>query len=84
MDYNIFGFPMRDPADTGVAVKASPSFLAHYQPSERVEPNSIIVIPVDAWLDAFHAGRAPRLIPARTHRSLLDKVPMNVLSMFFI
>ncbi len=84
MDHNIFGFPLRDPEDTGVAVRATHSFLSYWSPPQETKPDSIIVIPVDVWVDAYRAGKAPRLIPSRTHRCLLDKVPMNVLSMYFI
>lgn len=34
------------------------------------------------WVEAYNAGKAPKLILAATHESLLEYVPLNILEQF--
>ena len=43
-----------------------------------------VYIPISTWLDAHEIGKAPSIIPQYTNHAMLQHIPLNILSRYFI
>lgn len=69
-----------------VTIKVTDAFLQRY--AHPIPPgcgvDCLLAIPTEHWLEAYHDGYAPKLVPHATSRSLTASVPINILSRYYL
>ncbi len=86
--FSVFGSRMADEYKNKVTVRNTAAFQSWrrhtYGDAVHETDESIISVPIEHWVNAFQEGKAPRVCPNMTDMHLLQWVPMNIVSLYFV